>query len=386
MLIDMKLTAQLKLLPTTEQAELLKATLEAANTACNAISDYAWANKVFHQFALHKALYTGLRDQFSLAAQMAVHCLGKVADSYKTDKKIKRVFKPHGAIPYDNRILAYRQQTQTVSIWTVAGRQAIAYQCGDRARELLKHQKGESDLWSVAGTFYLLATCEIEEPTPQEVETFLGIDSGIVNLATDSDGEVHRANHVNHVRYRHRRLRRKLQQKGTKSARRLLRKLSGKERRFVRDTNHCISKRIVAKAQGTVPSAKGKRGIALEDLGGIRDRVTVRRSQRATLHSWSFDDLQQKIRYKARRAGIPVVYVDPRNTSRTCPECGGIDKHNRPSQSRFCCVICGFSGLADHIAAVNIARRASVNRPHVSDGAEDRASARDKLPDLSGSS
>jgi IS605 OrfB family transposase len=140
-----------------------------------------------------------------------------------------------------------------------------------------------------------------------------------------------------------------------------LRKLSGKEQRFAKDTNHCISKRIVAKAQDT------RRGIALEDLGGIRDRVTVRRRQRATLHSWSFDDLQQKIAYKARRVGVPVVWVDPRNTSRTCPECGCIDKHNRPSQSRFQCVACGFSGLADHIAAVNISRRASVNRPHASD-------------------
>src|SRR5439155_13664376 len=135
-------------------------------------------------------------------------------------------------------------------------------------------------------------------------------------IATDSDGDVHSADHINNVRYRRRRLRKKLQRKGTQQARRRLRKLAGKERRFARDTNHCISKRIVAKAQGT------KRGIALEDLGGIRDRLTVRKSQSATLHSWSFDDLQQKIRYKARRAGVPVVYVDPRNTSRTCPDCG----------------------------------------------------------------
>src|SRR5689334_11878207 len=138
----------------------------------------------------------------------------------------------------------------------------MPYQCGDRQRELLKHQKGESDLWYSGGAFYLLATCEIDEPTPEEVKTFLGVDGGLVNIATDSDGDVHRANHVNPVRYRHRRLRQNLQKKGTHSARRRLRKLAGQEYRFARDTNHCISKRIVAKAQGT------KRGIALEDLGG----------------------------------------------------------------------------------------------------------------------
>jgi putative transposase len=370
----MKLTAQVKLVPTPEQAILLKQTLLAANAACNAISDYAWDNRLFNQFKLHRVLYTTIRDEFKLAAQLAVRCLGKVADGYKLDKKTKRHFKEHGSIPYDNRILAYRQQTETVSIWLVGGRQEMPYQCGDHQRELLKHQKGESDLWYTAGEFYLLATCEIDEPTPEEVKTFLGIDGGIVNLATDSDGEVHGTNHINNVRHRHRRLRKKLQKKGTHSARRRLRKLSGKEHRFAKDTNHCISKRIVAKAQGT------KRGIVLENLGGIRDRVTVSRRQRATLHSWSFDDLQQKIRYKARRAGIPVVYVDPRNTSRTCPGCGCIDPHNRPSQSRFCCVACGCSGLADHIAAVNISRRAAVNPPHVPDAADHRGSAMDKLP------
>lgn len=376
----MKLTAQVKLRPTDQQREALKQTLEAANAACNAISDYAWVNQLFNQFKLHKALYTDMRVTFGLAAQLAVRCLGKVADSYKADKAAKHTFKEHGSIPYDNRILAYRQQTETVSIWLVGGRAEMPYECGDRQRELLKHQKGESDLWYAGGAFYLLATCEIDEPTPAEVETYLGIDGGIVNLATDSDGEVHRANHINNVRYRHRRLRRKLQQKGTKSARRLLRYLAGKERRFAKDTNHCISKRIVTKAQGT------KRGIALEDLNGIRDRITVSKSQRVTLHSWSFDDLQQKIRYKARRAGVKVVWVDPRNTSRTCPACGCIDKHNRPSQAQFKCVACGHAGLADHIAALNISRRAVVNPPHASDATEDRSSARGKPPALAGGS
>ncbi len=380
MVAGVKLTAQVKLCPTDKQRELLRQTLEATNSACNAISHYAWDNCVFNQFALHQALYALLRAQTRLAAQTVVRCLGKVADSYKADKKVKRVFKEHGAIPYDNRILAYRQQTEAVSIWTVGGREEMPYQCGEHQRELLKHQKGESDLWYTGGEFYLLATCEIEEPILEQVETFLGIDGGIVNIATDSDGEVHRANHIDNVRYRHRRLRQKLQTKGTKSARRLLGKLSGKEQRFAKDTNHHISKRIVAKAQGT------KRGIALEDLSGIRDRITVSKSQRATLHSWSFDDLQQKIQYKAQRAGVPVVWIDPRNTSRTCPQCSCVDKHNRPSQSHFHCVACGFSGLADHIAAINIGRRASVNRPHASDGTEDRTSARGKLPALARSS
>ena len=376
----MKLTAQLKLLPTPEQADLLHKTLEAANTACNAISEHAWQNKVFNSFKLQKVLYYDIRTQFELCAQLVVRCLGKVADAYKLDKRTQRTFKEHGSIPYDSRILNYRQQTQTASIWVLGGRMEIPYQCGERQRQLLKHQRGESDLAFHKGAFYLLATCEIDEPTPAEVDEFLGVDRGLVNVAVDSDGQIHKASHINHVRYRHRSLRRKLQRKGTKAARRLLRQQSKKEQRFSNDTNHAISKSIVVKAQGT------GRGIALEDLGGIRDRITVSQSQRATLHSWAFDDLEQKILYKARLYGVKVVHVDPRNTSRTCPACGCIDKSNRLSQCRFKCVACGFSGLADHIAAINIGRRASVNRPHVPDATADRGSARYKLSALAGGS
>ena len=179
-------------------------------------------------------------------------------------------------------------------------------------------------------------------------------------------GDVQSASHINNVRYRHRRLRKKLQSKGTRSAKRRLKKLSGKERRFVRDTSHCISKRIVHKAYDT------RRGIALEDLKDISGRVTVRKSQRCTLHSWSFDQLRQFVLYKAQWSGVPVECVDPRNTSRTCPACGCVDKRNRPKQDTFLCIQCGCAGFADYFAAVNISRRAAVNPrlrggPYVSD-------------------
>lgn len=104
------------------------------------------------------------------------------------------------------------------------------------------------------------------------------------------------------------------------------------------------------------------RGLTLEDLQGICERVTVRKSQRRQHHAWSFDDLRQKIAYKAARAGIPVVFVDLHNISRTCPQCGCVDKGNRKSHSLFSCIRCSFSGCADAIAAVNLSRVA-VNQP-----------------------
>src|SRR5258706_11770311 len=187
---------------------------------------------------------------------------------------------------------------------------------GVRHGNLTSIEGGRGVLCFQTGKCILWAPWRMGDPPPADVQAFLGVDRGIVNIAVDSDGERHSSSHTNSIRHRHRRLRRKLQKKGTKSARRRLVRLAGQEYRFSNDTNHCISKSIVVKAQGT------QRGIALEDLGGIRDRITARKSQRATLHSWAFDDLEQKIRYKPRLYAVNVVSPDPRNTSRTRPECG----------------------------------------------------------------
>jgi IS605 OrfB family transposase len=354
----MKLTAKIKLNPTETQRQMLLETLERANAACNYISQQAWDAKRFGRVPVHKLTYHEVRQQFGLAAQMAVRCIGKVVDAYKLNKKHLREFKTHGAIPYDSRILTYKVDEQSVSIWTLYGRQTISFLAGKRQLELLQHQQGESDLAYIRGEFYLFATCDIEEPEPDDVTEYLGVDLGVTNIATDSDGQIHSARHINNVRVRYAKLRQKLQRKGTKSAKRLLKKRSGRESRFVKDTNHCISKQLVEKAKGT------QRGLALEDLTGIRKRATVRKSQRLLLHSWPFSDLGSKIVYKAKRKGVPVEYVDPRNTSRECSVCGCVDKRHRRSQDKFLCISCGHAAHADINAAINIGRRASVNAPY----------------------
>ena len=357
----MKLVAQAKLLTTSAQASALRETLEQANAACNWVSAWAWEHQTFGQWSIHKACYYTVRDQFSLSAQLTVRVIAKVTDAYKLDRKTQRTFSPTGSIAYDDRILRWKVSVSEVSIWTMHGRQTIPFVCGQRQRDLLQTQQGETDLAYRDGCFYLFATCNVEEPAPSDVTGVLGCDLGIVNILTDSDGTVYSGGAVTGLRRRCRRLRQKLQAKRTRSAKRLLKKRRRKERRFSTDVNHCVSKAVVATAQGT------GRAIALEDLKGIRDRVTVRRNQRATLHSWSFNQLVRFVTYKAKQRGVPVVLVDPRNTSRTCPSCGCIDKRNRPTQSKFSCVQCGFAGLADHIAACNIASRADVNLPYVAD-------------------
>ena len=354
----MKLVVNLKLLAKPRHRHALLQTLEQANAACNRISQVAWEQQTFGQFKLHKLTYYPIRQEFSLTAQVAVRCIAKVANSYKLDRKAQRAFKPHGAIAYDGRILRYLKDDR-VSIWTMKGRQTVPYACGPRQRELLVFRQGESDLVLRDNTFYLNVVVDVEEPPLLEATDMLGIDLGIVNILADSDGETYSGGTVNGLRRRHAKLRARLQKKGTHSSRRLLQKRRRKESRFGRDVNHCISKEVVLKAQRT------NRAVALEDLQGIRQRIRVRKGQRRQHHSWSFNQLRSFIQYKARLAGVPVVLVDPKNTSRTCPDCGLVDKANRVSQAWFSCVQCSLAGPADTIAARNIRAlgRADVNLP-----------------------
>ena len=353
----MKLTVQVKLLPTPQQAQALQQTLRASNAAANEISEIATKHRSFGQYKLHKLAYHPVKVSSELSSQMVIRAIAKVADAYKRNKRTKRIFKPLGAIAYDERILRWYSEAKEVSIWTTAGRERIPFVCDKRSAELLKSRQGESDLVFREGKWFLLATVKVEQPPPRTPEDWIGVDLGITNIATDSRGEAYSGAQLKGLRHRYQRVRTRLQKKGTKSAKRRAKKRRQKERRMARDTNHVISKRIVRKAQCTGC------GIALEDLRGIRDRTKVRRRQRRTMHSWSFDQLRRFVSYKAALAEVPVVFVDPRNTSRRCPECGQVDKRNRPNRDTFCCWSCGFSGAADSIAAENI-RRGAVNRPN----------------------
>ncbi len=357
----MKLVAQVKLLASREQAALLEQTLHQANAACNFLAAIAWEEQVFERYPLHKLAYARTRVAFpALAAQVVVRCIARVADAYRANRQHCCHFAARGAIAYDARILRWYPEQALVSLWACGGRLHLRFACGERQRPLLQTQRGESDLVYRDGVFYLYATCEVVEPPSGEWADVLGLDLGLVALAVDSDGEVYSGAAVERQRRIHAHRRRNLQRKGTKGAKRKLRRLAGKQARFQRDTNHCIAKRVVRKAQGT------KRAIAVEDLTGIRARTTVSRRQRARHANWSFYQLRQFVTYKARRVGVAVIAVDPRYTSQTCPVCGYVARANRRTQALFSCMACGYSAPADHNAARNIRARALVNGPLVS--------------------
>ena len=180
---------------------------------------------------------------------------------------------------------------------------------------------------------------------------------GVVNVAVTSDGTVYSSESIERKRRQYASHRQRLQLRGTRNAKRRIRKAGRKESRFRRDVNHRIAKEIVRTAKGT------SRGIAVEDLNGINRRTTVGRSQRSRRMGWSFFQLRTFIDYKAAEALVPFVAVDPKDTSRRCSCCGHTEKGNRRSQSAFRCLSCGFVEDADLNAARNIAFRAAVNQP-----------------------
>ncbi|MEV4245943.1 transposase [Streptosporangium canum] len=369
----MKLVVQVRLLPTPEQAAALEATLGAVNEAATWVSALAHHQRVFRNYDLRRHAYGQIKDNYGLAAQAAQHVIKKVTDAYATlhanlrngqagrpgsarrERALAKpiVFRPGAAQPFDDRCLSWRLEARTVSIWTTCGRmKSVAFAASaDQLMTLAAYHKGESDLLYRDGRWFLIATCDIPDRPVATPDGFLGVDLGIANLATTSGGVRHSGKGLNAVRHRHRELRRRLQAKQTKSAKRLLRKRRRKEARFAANTNHTIAKRIVTAATRT------GQGIALEDLQGIRDRVRLRKPQRVTLHSWNFRQLGRFVVYKARRAGVAVVYVDPAYTSQGCSACGHIDRRNRPDQETFRCTSCGFAEHADVNAARNIASR-----------------------------
>ncbi|MFE4677305.1 RNA-guided endonuclease InsQ/TnpB family protein, partial [Streptomyces sp. NPDC056723] len=346
----MKLIVQVKLLPTPVQAAALEETLHACNEAATWVSSVAFEKDIKRNFALREHTYTAVKDRWGLGAQAAQHVIKKTCDAYTTLKANLKAgnlgkpgslrhrratekpiaFRPQGAQPYDDRMLSWQYTQRTVSIWTLSGRmKEVAFTAApEHLARLALYRRGESDLLFRDGMWFLSATCEVPEAELNtNVTQFLGIDLGIVNIATTSDGQIMAGRRLNRGRLRERTLRKKLQKKNTPSAKRRLKKRRRKEARRARDINHKIARHVVAEAERT------GRGIALEDLTGIRARVRLRKPQRATHSSWAFAQLGQFIAYKARRAGVPVVFVDPAYTSQQCCECGHIDKKNRASQA-----------------------------------------------------
>lgn len=361
----MILTLQAQLLPDADAAKKLRATVERFNAAAEWLAGEAHARKIANKFVLQKLFYAELRKRFGLPADTAIRCLAQVVECYKRDKKKRPHFRKHAGVPFSmNRNISFKGPDR-VSISTLEGRAIVPFLMGAYQREQFGWSKGQCDLvLRKDGKWFLLVTVDVPDGTPTPTTDFIGVDLGSVNILVDSDEKVYPSDKVEAKRvvcFAQCRAIGKKTKNANRSQRRSCHRatirLGIKEGRYRKDVNHCIAKELVAKAKDT------KRGIALENLKGIRDRIQFRKRQRAKMGGWAFSQLRLFVEYKAKLAGVSVVLVDPRNSSRTCSVCGHCEKANRQSQSEFECLACGHKSLADFNAARIIRARAIVNSP-----------------------
>jgi putative transposase len=348
-------TIVLKLKPSPEQASELDATLSVFASACNHIADVIRREGTTNKVAIQRVCYREVRDAFGLSANLAIRAIARACAALKVPERANSTFRPT-SIDYDARIFGFRESDWTISLTLLNCRQRFETEPGEHQRQVLAGTKPTAaQLVKHGGLFFLHIQVGGNAPEPIVPADFVGVDLGISRIATTSDDdEGHCGKPVERVRRKHNLQRKRLQKKDTKGAKKKLRRLSGKEARFRRHENHCISKTIVQTAKDT------GRGIAVEDLNGIRGRITARGGDaRNRLSGWSFHQLVGFLSYKAQDAGIPIVQVDPRNTSKTCSACGHCEEANRKSQAEFLCKHCGFSANADWNAARNIRAQAA---------------------------
>ncbi len=328
--------------------------------ACSYVSAVAWDAQEFNRVRLHHLVYAEVRATHGLMAQHAIRAIGVVVDAYKLDRKAQRTFRPEGAVALDTPRL-YRLEGNHADIVTLDGRPRVKLNIGGIQRGQLKDVTRllEADLIrDRKGRWRLLVSAAYPDPTPMEMDDVLGVDLGRIDIAVTSDGATYSGGRTTAIGDRYTATRTMIQRnvsKGTRSSRRrgraTLARLSGRESRFQRNTNHPVSRRIVDTARAT------GRASALEDLTGIRERVNAQsrgKTERRRGNAWAFYQLRAFLTYKAHDAGRPLMLAPPAYTSQTCYRCLHLGEREGKC---FSCInpSCGWAGDADFNGACMIA-------------------------------
>jgi IS605 OrfB family transposase len=396
------ITAKLKLTPTSEQLQALRQIQLAYRDALNAMSHYAFEQgKISNVARLHKGMYTELRARYHLPSQLACSVERQVAATYKglwtkllknnlhrqkrlTKKRFKGLDEPPH---YSSPTVKYTyerdytfQRNQRVSIRTLNRRISIQYQGKDSHIALIQQGAciGDAKLWydTPKKMFYVLVSLSVDvsDPTPAHLQEVIGVDVGIRYLAVTSTKtgktSFHPGKRVRHRANHYARLRKRLQEKGTRGAKRRLQRIEQRERRLKLQANHSIAKQINKQHPHAL--------LGLEQLIDIRARNKRRKRKRKkngkgyervspkarkanrVYSQWSFAELQALISYKARLSGSLAIKVDADYTSQTCPMCGYRSEENRPQKGLlFVChnEECQYRLHADLVGARNVTMR-----------------------------
>jgi IS605 OrfB family transposase len=351
-----------KLRVSEEDVAKLLGTMQEYTKAFNTCAKWGYENRTWNKVENHKATYRAIRESGRLPSSLvqgARDCACEALKAVKCEALPER--KPLAAMRYNRRVATVNLLHGIVTLATVEGRVKATFGIPQHYRQYLGWTIRSSTL-SYRGDFYLHVSVEAGAPASVSDVRVLGIDRGIRNIAVCSDNTFFNGKAIKNTRAHYAKLRGELQAKGTRSARRKLKRMSRRERRFVADVNHCIAKAIVAKDYTVY---------ALENLTKIRVQKRRGKEFDRKLNNWSFYQLEQFLRYKAEAAGKQVVLVDSRYTSQKCSRCGHTYKGNRDG-SDFLCRACGFHVHADLNASRNIAQagisgmgRLPVNQPNV---------------------
>ena len=359
-------------------------TMEQYRLACNYVSEYLFNNNFpLNKNEVQKVIYNTIREKFNLKSQMTISCIRSVIARYKTVKTqmARRPYKYqdqntgewyrevrdlnwlHKPISFNrpqvdlqrNRDWSYLSSGQ-LSINTLDGRVKVDPICRGFNQYLDGTWKfGLAKLLKSSGKWYLhiSATKEVTDFDKQAVKHVVGIDRGLRFLATSYDEQGKTAffdgQAIMRKRAKYQKLRATLQAKGTKSAKRRLKKLSGRENRWISDVNHCLSKTLVQKYGANTL-------FVLENLNGVSfERTDLPKALRNQNKSWAFYQLEQFLTYKAHLNNSEVVEVSAKYTSQRCPKCGVIKKDNRNHEKHeYHCDNCGYRSNDDRIGAMNI--------------------------------
>ena len=343
-------TAKIKLNISPEE---ILPTLVAYTTMFNLVCQVGFKAKEKNGINLHKLVYQETRK--TLPSQLAISCRMKATEALKSvfSKKQKYYTCPKSrlcSVRYDKNSYTLFPNKNQISLLTVNGRKRYDLVIPKYYQKYFDSWKNTSaDLCLYKNKVYIHITFEKDITDTKPNNKLIGIDRGINNIAVVSNNQFFGGGQVKNIVNKHKRLRKLLQRSGTKSAKRHLKKLSGKEKRFRADINHQISKKIIA-------SLNPGDTIVLEDLTGIRNK-RMKKPQRTLINGWSYFQLEQFLTYKAAEKGIRIKYIDARYTSQRCSKCGFICRSNRKEHS-FCCKQCGFKLNADLNASRNICMKA----------------------------
>lgn len=320
--------------------------------ACNAIVPAVVEHRCWNRVALHKLTYYKVRASSPLGSQMVCNAIFSVCKAYKN-----RLIEKSEEVPvirfHKNRSIHFDKRTYTIkgdilSLKTLKGRIKVKMKMG--AFQQNYYSQGvpkEAELVCRKGRWYFNLVMDLPDQAQTESKTVLGVDLGENVLAAMSSGEIIDGGKVRHERDKFLAKRRVLQSNGSQSAKQLLKKISGKEERRMKQINHEVSKKIVKEA---VRQNAGV--IALEDLKNIRKRIRGKKRMRTRLHRWAFSQLQTQIVYKAQTQGLRVVFVNPAYSSQTCSNC---DLLGVRFKNTFTCS-CGNQQHSDLNASRNICR------------------------------